>query len=147
MAFLTDRSTIGLINGTLLVHVVDPSDFSQGNPAGSSYKATLQQINNYFNSLPFLDTTTGITTSTATLVTGYTYNGVSYLGNVDLDLPDPTGIDGFKIRIKDELGNAGTNRIRLTSLVGNIDNNSYVDMNINYMSLTLIARNNNWWII
>ena len=47
----------------------------------------------------------------------------------------------------DEGGNSGTYRIRLLSSLNLIDGNSYVDMNTNFMSLTIIARNNNWWII
>jgi hypothetical protein len=91
--------------------------------------------------------TTGITISAVTLSTGTTYNGINYAGNVDLTIPSPSGFTGLKIIIKDESGNAGTYRIRLTPSVGTIDGNPYVDMNINYMSLTLVARNNNWWII
>jgi hypothetical protein len=91
--------------------------------------------------------TTGITISAVTLSTGTTYNGINYVGNVDLTIPSPSGFTGLKIIVKDEGGNAGTYRIRLTPSVGTIDGNSYVDMNINYMSLTLVARNNNWWII
>jgi hypothetical protein len=91
--------------------------------------------------------TTGITISAVTLSTGTTYNGINYAGNVNLTIPSPSGFTGLKIIVKDESGNAGTYRIRLTPSVGTIDGNSYVDMNINYMSLTLVARNNNWWII
>ena len=92
--------------------------------------------------------TTGISVNTLTLTSGITYWGSSYiLGNTDLTLFDPTGLDGIKVIIKDEGGTAGTYRIRLIASVGNIDGTSYVDMNINYMSLTLVARNNNWWII
>jgi hypothetical protein len=91
--------------------------------------------------------TTDITTSAFTITTGTTYWGVNYNGNVDITIPDPTGVDGLKLIIKDEGGYSGTYRIRLTPSVGTIDGNSYVDMNINYMSLTLVARNNNWWII
>ncbi len=91
--------------------------------------------------------TTGITISAVTLSTGTTYNGINYVGDVNLTIPSPSGFTGLKIIVKDEGGNAGTYRIRLTPTSGTIDGNSYVDMNINYMSLTLVARNNNWWII
>jgi hypothetical protein len=91
--------------------------------------------------------TTGITISAVTLSTGTTYNGINYAGNVNLTIPSPSGFTGLKIIVKDESGNAGTYRIRLTPSVGTIDGSPYVDMNINYMSLTLVARNNNWWII
>jgi hypothetical protein len=91
--------------------------------------------------------TTGITATTQTLSTGYTYYGIVHSNNVDLTLPTPTGIDGFNLNIKDESGNSGIYRIRITTPVGTIDGGSYVDMNINYMSLQFVARNNNWWII
>jgi len=91
--------------------------------------------------------TTGITTSAATLTTNYTYYGVNYIGDVDLTLPDPTGIDGVNIMIKDEGGNASFNRIRLITSVGLIDGNSSIDMVNNYQSTYIVARNNNWWII
>ena len=92
-------------------------------------------------------TTSGITTSSSTLDINYTYYGVDYSGDVDLTLPDATGLDGNFLIIKDEGGNSGTYRIRLLSSINLIDGNSYVDMNTNFMSLTIIARNNNWWII
>jgi hypothetical protein len=91
--------------------------------------------------------TTGITATTQTLSTGYTYYGIVHSTNVDLTLPNPTGIDGFNLNVKDESGTSGIYRIRITTPVGTIDGGSYVDMNINYMSLQFVARNNNWWII
>lgn len=91
--------------------------------------------------------TTGITASTQTLTTGFTYYGIIHTGNVDLTLPSPVGNDGFNLNIKDESGNSGIYRIRIITPSGSIDGNSYVDMNINYMSLHLVARNNNWWLI
>ena len=92
-------------------------------------------------------TTTGITVSSQTLTTSISYYGVSYSGNVNLTLPSPINNDGASIIIKDEGGYSGTYRIRLIPPTGTIDGGSYADMNINYISLTLIARNNNWWII
>lgn len=90
---------------------------------------------------------TGITTSSATLTTSYLYYGVNYNGNVDLITPNPTSNDGFNFNIKDEGGYSGTHRIRVTSPIGTIDNNPYVDINLDNMSLHMVARNNNWWII
>jgi hypothetical protein len=124
---------------------------------GSTYSASINVVNIYGDlnvtgtifstgSTQFISTT-GITISAVTLSTGTTYNGINYAGNVDLTIPSPSGFTGLKIIVKDESGNAGTYRIRLTPSVGTIDGNPYVDMNINYMSLTLVARNNNWWII
>lgn len=92
-------------------------------------------------------TVTGITTSSATLTTSYLYYGVNYNGNVDLIAPNPTSNDGFNFNIKDEGGYSGTHRIRITSPIGTIDNNPYVDINLDNMSLHMVARNNNWWII
>lgn len=214
MAFLTDRTLASGVTFTDLIHIVNPNDISQ-NPAGSSYKATIQQVTNLVGSViitggtydantgiitftnssggtftvsgfvtgltdtiitgysysnnsftidqsngisftatidsitgvTFYESTTGITTSAATLVSGFSYNGVNYLGDVDLTLFSPNSLDGLKIIVKDEGGNAGSYRIRVTPSVGTIDGNSYVDMNINYMSLSFVARNNNWWII
>lgn len=91
--------------------------------------------------------TSGITASTATLNINVNYYGVVHNSNVDISLPNPSGYDGYNINIKDESGNANIYRIRLTPLSGLIDGNNYVDMNTNYMSLHIIARNNNWWII
>ena len=91
--------------------------------------------------------TTGVSTSSITITSGITYWGISYSGNVDTTIPDATGLTGLKLTIKDEGGNAGSYRIRVTPSSGTIDGNSYVDMNINYMSLSFVARNNNWWII
>ena len=91
--------------------------------------------------------TSSITTSAATLNININYYGVNHNGNVDISLPNPSGYDGYNINIKDESGNASIYRIRLTPLSGLIDGNNYVDMNINYMSLHIVARNNNWWII
>jgi hypothetical protein len=90
--------------------------------------------------------TTGITSSQS-ITWDKTYWGVSGLTNVDITLPSTTSKDGYSLIIKDEGGTAGTYRIRVTPTSGLIDGNSYIDMNINYMSLTFVARNNNWWII
>ena len=177
MSLLTDQSLATGVTLTDLIHIVITGDTSQ-NPAGSSFKATIQQVfdsytdifvtggtyNNATGKATFTNTTggtfnvsgfytgetyttSGITTSSATLDINYTYYGVNYSGNVDLTLPDATGLDGKFLIIKDEGGNSGTYRIRLLSSLNLIDANSYVDMNTNFMSLTIIARNNNWWII
>lgn len=89
---------------------------------------------------------TGITTS-QTLTWDKDYWGVSGTSNVNLTLPTTTSKDGYKLIIKDEAGNCGTYRIRLTPASGLIDGNSYVDMNINYMSLTCMVRGGNWYLI
>ena len=90
--------------------------------------------------------TTGITSS-QTLTWDMTYWGISGSSNVDLILPSTTLKDGYHIIIKDEAGICGTYRIRLTPASGLIDGNNYVDMNINYMSLTCMVRDGNWYLI
>jgi len=91
-------------------------------------------------------TVTGITTG-QTITWDKTYWGISAQTNVNLTLPTTTGKDGYYIIIKDEGGYCGTYRIRLTPASGLIDGNNYVDMNINYMSLTCMVRGGNWYLI
>ena len=90
--------------------------------------------------------TTGITTS-QTITWDKTYWGISGNTNVNLTLPPTTSKEGYYLIIKDEAGICGTYRIRLTPTSGTIDGNNYVDMNINYMSLTCIVRGGNWYLI
>ena len=90
--------------------------------------------------------TTGLTTG-QTLTWGKTYWGISAQTNVDLILPSTLNKDGYYIIIKDEAGTCGSYRIRLTPASGLIDGNNYVDMNINYMSLTCMVRGGNWYLI
>ena len=90
--------------------------------------------------------TTAIT-STQSITWDKQYWGISGTTDVDLTLPSTTSKDGYILIIKDEAGIAGSNRIRLIPTTETIDGNLFVDMNINYMSLTIMARNNNWWII
>lgn len=114
---------------------------------GKGIWTSVSALTSYFTGASEFISTTGISVSAITLPTGTTYFGSSYTGNTDLTLFNPTGLNGIKIIIKDEGGTAGSYRIRLIPSYGTIDGNSYVDMNTNYMSLTLVARNNNWWII
>lgn len=127
-------------NGIELVYITDGDDNLWVQPASTPGP---QGPPGYSN----LIITSGITTSAATLNINVNYYGVNYNGNVDISLPNPSGYDGYNINIKDESGNASIYRIRLTPLSGLIDGNNYVDMNTNYMSLHIVARNNNWWII
>lgn len=90
--------------------------------------------------------TTGLTTG-QTLTWSKTYWGISAQTNVDLILPSTLNKDGYYIIIKDEAGTCGSYRIRLTPASGLIDGNNYVDMNINYMSLTCMVRGGNWYLI
>jgi hypothetical protein len=113
----------------------------QTNIESSTISATtyLNLPNGYYD-------TTGITSSQS-ITWDKTYWGISGSSNVDITLPSTTSKDGHILIIKDESGLAGSYRIRVTPTSGLIDGNSYIDMNINFMSLTFVARNNNWWII
>ena len=93
MAFLTDRSLATGVTLNDLIHIVITGDTSQGNPAGSSYKAKFSQVGNAFSNL-FVnqsgDTMTGpliVPTISATTyqnlpqdvyVTGMTFNNSNY---------------------------------------------------------------------
>lgn len=90
--------------------------------------------------------TTGITTS-QTITWDKTYWGISGSSNVNITLPSTTSKEGYYLIIKDEAGVCGNYRIRLTPTSGTIDGNNYVDMNINYMSLTCLVRGGNWYLI
>ena len=90
--------------------------------------------------------TTGITTS-QTITWDKTYWGISGSSNVNITLPSTTSKEGYYLIIKDEAGICGNYRIRLTPASGTIDGNNYVDMNINYMSLTCLVRGGNWYLI
>lgn len=90
--------------------------------------------------------TTGITTS-QTITWDKTYWGISGNSNVDIVLPSTISKEGYYLIIKDEAGICGNYRIRLTPTSGTIDGNNYVDMNINFMSLTCLVRGGNWYLI
>lgn len=141
--FTVSGFVTGFTDTSVTSFTYNSNTFTIGESDGSTFSATIDSV----TGITYYESTTGITTSAATLFSGYSYNGVNYVGNVDLTLFSPSSIDGLKITIKDEGGNAGSYRIRVTPSVGTIDGNSYIDMNINYMSLTFVARNNNWWII
>jgi hypothetical protein len=93
MAFLTDRSLATGVTLNDLIHIVIPSDISQGNPAGSSYKATVGQVGNIFSSLfvnqsgdtmtgplvvPSVSATTYYNLPQDIYVTGMTFNNSNY---------------------------------------------------------------------
>ena len=141
--FIVSGFVTGFTDTSVTAFTYSSNTFTLSESDGTTFTATIDSI----TGITYYEATTGITTSTATLVSGYSYNGVSYSGNVDLTLFSPNSLDGLKIVVKDEGGYAGSYRIRVTPVSGTIDGNSYVDMNINYMSLSFVARNNNWWII
>jgi len=91
--------------------------------------------------------TTGISTNTF-LSWDYNFYGVnSTSGPVSLFLPSTSGRDGQIIIIKDESGSCASNSITLTPTLATIDGQPSVQMNINFMSLTIIVRNGNWFLI
>jgi len=141
--FTVSGFVTGFTDTSVTSFTYNNNTFTIGESDGSTFTATIDSV----TGVTFYEATTGITTSAVTLSSGFSYNGISYLGDVDLTLFSPNSLDGLKVTIKDEGGNSGSYRIRITPTSGTIDGNSYVDMNINYMSLTLVARNNNWWII
>ena len=49
MGFLTDRAFITGLTNSNLFHIVDVNDISQGNPDGSSYKASIGQFLSFFD--------------------------------------------------------------------------------------------------
>lgn len=91
-------------------------------------------------------TTTGLTTS-QTLTWEKTYWGISGSSNVDLTLPPNSTKDGYYLIIKDEAGTCGIYRIKVTPLSGLINGSTSIEMKINYMSLTFMSRNGNWYTI
>jgi hypothetical protein len=174
---LTDRVIASGVTPNDLIHIVITGDTSQDSNGSSYKATIQQVFDSYedifvtggtylngnvtftnnsggtFNVTGFTIsgdstiTTTEVEVSTYTATTTYVYYGVTFSGETNITLPNATNIDGFTIKIKDERGTASIYRIRVIPLSGTIDGNSYVDMNINYMSLTFVARNNNWWII
>ena len=101
----------------------------------------------YKTTQPSYISTTDVSVSAYTANTSFGYYGVTFSGNTNIEIPSPTGIDGFSFKIKDERGTASSYPITVTTPVGLIDGNGSVVMSINYMSLLFVARNNNWWIV
>jgi hypothetical protein len=114
MGFLTSRTIAPIVTTNDLVHIVITSDVSQGNPSGSSYKATIGQvglgigINNYlplsggtvsgateFTSGITANTISTTTANTSTLVINTTPTNDSANNNV-LVRNTTTGIIGLK---------------------------------------------------
>lgn len=122
-------------NGNRLANIGDPIYDKDG--------VNLRTLNNKNGVL----STTATTSSNIYVNPKIQYYGINYNGNVNVSIPSAVGKDGLNFSIKDEGGYAGTYRIRVTPDSGYIDGNNYVDMEINYMSLHLVARGGNWWII
>lgn len=78
---------------------------------------------------------------------GPEYLGVSFGVPTYLHLPTNVVV-GKTITIKDESGRASLHPIHIIPYNGEyIDNQSSLQLSINYGSLTILRRNNNWWII
>jgi len=127
-----------LINAWTASTIEDVSGYTQSTAVWKKIRTISSGIGYY--------ETIGITTG-QTLTWDKTYWGISGNSNVNLVLPSVVGKEGYYLIIKDEAGICGTYRIRLTPSLGTIDNNNYVDMNINYMSLTCMVRGGNWYLI
>ncbi len=107
MAFLTDRTLATGVTLDDLIHIVNTSDLSQGNPAGSSYKAKVSQVGNAFSNLfvnqsgdtmtgtlivPTISATTyqNLPVGSDTYVTGYTYSNNTFTIKQNNGQPDLT---------------------------------------------------------
>ena len=107
MGFLTDRTLATGVTLDDLIHIVNTSDLSQGNPAGSSYKAKVSQVGNTFSSLfvnqsgdtmtgtlivPTISATTyqNLPVGSDTYVTGYTYSNNTFTIKQNNGQPDLT---------------------------------------------------------
>lgn len=91
---------------------------------------------------------TAITESTP-LTWDYQYWGISASTNpTNITLPTTINKDGYVIIIKDEAYNCTANNILISTVDGLIDYNPTYNMNTtDGMSLKLIVRNGNWFII
>ena len=91
---------------------------------------------------------TAITTNTP-LTWDYQYWGISASTNpTNITLPTTNNKDGYIMIIKDEANNCSTNNIIVGGLGGSlIDYNSTYTMSTDGMSLKLIVRSGNWFII
>lgn len=114
---------------------------------GTTYKIPFSGLSDSISGTSSNNYVTSGSTTSITLSWDKQYWGISGSTNIDLILPSNVGKNGHFIIIKDEAGTCGTYRIRVTPTDGLIDGNSYVDMNINSMSLTIMTRNGNWYII
>jgi hypothetical protein len=78
---------------------------------------------------------------------GPEYYGVSSSVTSYLHLPTNVVL-GKTLTIKDEGGSASIYPINIVPYIGEyIDNSNGVQIDINYGSITILRRNNNWWII
>ena len=114
---------------------------------GTTYKIPFSGLSDSISGTSSNNFVTTGTTTSITLNWDKQYWGVSGNTNINLILPSNVGKNGHFLIIKDEAGTCGTYRIRVTPTEGLIDGNSYVDMNINSMSITIMTRNGNWFII
>ena len=114
---------------------------------GSTYKVAFSALTDSISGTSSNNNVTTGSTTSITLNWDKQYWGISGNTNIDLTLPSNVDKNGYFLIVKDEAGTCGTYRIRITPTDGLIDGNSYVDMNINSMSLTIMTRNGNWFII
>ena len=86
----------GFTDTSVTAFTYSNNTFTIGESDGSSFTATINSL----TGITYYESTTGITSSAATLVSGYSYNGVSYSGNVDLTLFSPNSLNGLKIMME-----------------------------------------------
>lgn len=84
MAYLTSRILASAVTGNDIIHIVVTGDTSQGNPAGSSYKAKISQLTDVFrfnggNVSGNTNFLSGVTANSVT-TSALTINGVTYTG-------------------------------------------------------------------
>ena len=125
-------------NGNEYVYVDDGDSF-QWVQASSTIAGTLNHQ------------TVGVTSSTYSIVLssqyGPEYFGFSASTTSYAYLPTDV-VAGKTITIKDESGRASIYPIYIVPSTGEvIDNSTQVQLAINYGSLTMLRKNNNWWII
>ena len=125
MGFLTDRTLATGVTLQDLIHIVITGDTSQGNSAGSSYKATIQQVSDTILS-GFTDVfVTGGTysagTATFTNNTGGTFNVIGfYTGETKTlgsfyDSGDQTGLAGTVLTLSANTSDSWNSGVSLSA--------------------------------
>ena len=77
MWFLTSRTIAPIVTTNDLVHIVITSDVSQGNPSGSSYKATIGQVGLGIGINNYLPLSGGTVSGATEFTSGITANTIS----------------------------------------------------------------------
>lgn len=120
MALLTDRTLATGVTLNDYIHIVIPSDVSQ-NPAGSSYKATIQQVLDnvvdvYVTGGTYLNGTTTFTNNTGGTfnVVGY-YTGETKILGSFYDSGDQTGLAGTVLTLSANTSDSWNSGVSLSA--------------------------------